>query len=102
MSRDPSATEKALEAARDDPDLTELGNMLLDLPHVYYVDVDGDHVEYRPTRISVNLDDDVGRGSGALLKLMSRAGWNPVEVCFSRNRIGFEKTEHLSTEGADQ
>jgi len=86
----PSILEQALEAANDDPALTELTGMLLDLPMVWGVTVDGDDERWRPTAIAVRLEDDHGTGTGAVIRLMRRAGWEPTSVCFSRNRLTFE------------
>jgi len=88
----PSILEQALEAAHDEPTLTELTGMLLDLPMVWGVtaDGDGDGERWRPATIMVNLEDDHGTGTGDVIRLMRRAGWEPTSVCFSRNRLTFK------------
>lgn|GEM_PF-2245916 len=95
----PSQLEQALEAARDDPTLTELTGMLLDLPMVWHVTVDGDDERWRPTTIMVNLEDDHGRGTDDVIRLMRRAGWVPTSVCFSRNRLTFEVIGETDSDG---
>ena len=52
--------------------------------------LDGDDERWRPTTIIVNLEDDHGTGTGDVIRLMRRAGWEPTSVCFSRNRLTFE------------
>ena len=84
----PSQLEQALEAARDDPSLTDLTGMLLDCPQVAHVMVDGDDERWRPTTIAVCFAGD--RGTADVLSLMARAGWRPRSACFSRERITFE------------
>lgn len=86
-----SVTEQALDAARDDLSLTDLANLLSGLPSLYYVQVEGDDEEWRPTEIAVNFDDDAGRGTEDVLTIMRRAGWRPVEACFARNRVTFRE-----------
>lgn len=89
----PSTLDQALEAANDDPSITQLVGMLCDLECLYGVGVDGEDDEWRPTTISVNFDDRHGSGTSDVIKIMRRAGWEPVSTCFSRNRITFEEVE---------
>ena len=89
----PNIYQQAREAARDDPTMTELLNMLHDLPHVFGVGVDGDDEDWRPTIVRINFDDEMGRGTSQVLDIMHIAGWRPAGVCFTaRNRITFKRS----------
>jgi len=90
----PRTAEQALEAARDDPSLTELTNMVYDLSKVTELLVDGDDEDWRPTTITVGFGERAYRETGDAIGLMRAAGWTVESVVFSPyNRITFEEAD---------
>jgi len=64
--------------------------MVLDLPHVFYVDLQGEDDPSRPTSVSINFDSDHGRGTEEVATIMRLAGWRFDGATFSpRNRLRF-------------
>jgi len=91
-ARPPSPIEQAKEAAFDDPTRRELTNMLYGLSYSVSVLVDGEDESWRPTTITVEFDrEDYGRGTGDVLTIMRRAGWELQSVTFGRPQLHFER-----------
>lgn len=84
----PSLWEQALEAARDDPDLQALTNLLYSLPGVY-VYVDGEDERWRETTIFVSVDGPARSNTDDVLRICRRAGWELRDVTWERERLEF-------------
>lgn len=94
IERPPNLYEQAREAARDDPGLTELGDILHDMPAVTEVLVDGRDEDWRPVEITVGFGDDGYRATDDVLAIMRSAGWKAEHVTFAPyNRIRFSEVK---------
>jgi len=85
----PSKVEQAKEKARDDLTLTELCNMIHDLPCVLELIVDGEADGYRETRIIIGFKSENGAGTDDIATIMRRAGWTFDGVTFCMERMRF-------------
>lgn len=82
----PHKYDQAKVRARDDLSLTELTNMVYDLPCVSELLVDGEDEGWRPTKITLGFCEDYGAGIDDAISVMQRAGWRVDGVTFGTYR----------------
>jgi hypothetical protein len=80
---------QALEAARDDPNRTELANMVHDLPAVVEIGVDNEDEDWQDITLTVGFEELPGVATAHVGSIMRRAGWRFDGATFAYNRIHF-------------
>jgi len=89
MDAPPAKYAQAFEAARDDPDRTDLCNIVYGLPAVIEVLVDGEDEDWRDTTITVGFEELPGVATAHITDIMQRAGWKANGATFAYNRLHF-------------